>query len=180
MKYFKYLLGIIACLVIGFFLLGMIKPELSYECEIMVEKPIAECWAVSQDETKMADWLAGYQQIKPISGEPGKIGSIADVYFNNEGQEMIIRETITKIEPNESISMLFESDFMNMNYKFSMRSINGQTKIFSNTTAIGNGAISKSIMVLMGSFIKGQEELNLAMLKKTIESNSTIYSLKEN
>jgi len=49
MKYLKYILGIIAILVMVFFLMGVIKPTLSYDCEIMVEKPLAESWAVSQD-----------------------------------------------------------------------------------------------------------------------------------
>ena len=175
MKYLKYILGILAILVIGFFLLGLIKPELSYECEIMVDKPLIESWAVSQDEEKMSDWLDGFQKIEQVSGSPGTVGAISDVYFISEGQEMIVRETITGIVPDESVSMSFASDFMDMDYKLSMTSIDGKTKITSNTTAIGNGMVSKSIMALIGNSIKTQEETNLTNLKKTIEKNSKNY-----
>jgi carbon monoxide dehydrogenase subunit G len=175
MKYLKYILGILAILVVGFFLLGLIKPELSYECEIMVDKPLAESCAVSQDIEKMPDWLPGFQKIEHVSGSPGTVGAISDVHFITDGQEMTIRETITDIVPDESISMSFASDFMDMDYKLTMTAIDGKTKISSNTTAVGNRMVSKSLMALMGNTIKIQEETNLTNLKKTIEKNSKNY-----
>jgi carbon monoxide dehydrogenase subunit G len=180
MKYLKYILGILVILIIGFFLLGVFKAEVSYDCEIMVDKPLAESWAVSQDEEKMSDWLKGFQKVEPVSGTPGTVGAVADVYFITDGQEMIIRETITEIVPDESISMSFTSDFMNMDYKLVMTPVDGKTKLSSSTTAIGNGMVSKSLMALMGSSIKAQEETNLANLKNTIEANSKSYSPTEN
>ena len=180
MKYLKYILGILAILVIVFFLFGLIKSEVSYECEVTVNKSLNESWAVSQDEEKMSDWLEGFQKIEQVSGTPGTVGAISDVYFITDGQEMTIRETITDIVPNESVSMMFTSDFMNMEYQLDMKSINGKTKISSNTTCVGNGMFSKSIIALIGSSIKAQEETNLSNLKKTIEENSKDYFLTEN
>jgi len=178
MKYLKYILVILAVLVIGFFLLGLIKSEISYECETIVDKPLAESWAVSQDKEKMADWLEGFQKVEHISGTPGTVGAVSDVYFISEGQEMSIRETITEIVPDESVSMLFTSDFMNMNYKLAMSSVDGKTKIKSTTTCIGNGMVSKSIMALMGNTMESQEKTNLTNLKKAIEENSKNYFLE--
>ena len=172
MKYLKYILGIIVLLIIGFFLLGLIKSEVTYQCEITVDKPLEESWAVSQDEEKMPDWLDGFQRIEHVSGTPGTAGAVSDVYFITEGQEMTIRETIKDIVPNESITMSFTSDFMNMDYKLAMESVGGKTKIMSNTSAVGNGMVSRSIMALARNSIKAQEETNLASLKKTVENNA--------
>ncbi len=180
MKYIKYIIGIIVILVIGFFLLGVIKPELSYDCEITVDKPLAESWAVSQDLEKMSDWLMGYQKTEHVSGTPGTVGAVSDIYFDSEGQEMTIRETITKIVPDESISMVFTTEFMNMDYTIAMKPVDGKTKISSSTAAKGNGLVSKSIMALMSGSLKKQEETNLNNLKKTIEENSKTYSSNEN
>ena len=175
MKYLKYILGILAILIIGFFLLGLIKSELSYESEITVGKSLAESWAVSQDEEKMSDWLEGFQKIEHVSGTPGTVGSVSDVYFITDGQEMVIRETITEIVPNESVSMTFESDFMDMDYKLDMISIDNKTKINSSTIVKGNGMLSKSLIALMEGSMKTQEDKNLSNLKKTIENNSKTY-----
>ena len=175
MKYVKYILGILGILIIGFFLLGLIKSEVSYKCEIMIDKPLAESWKVTQDEDKLSEWLPGLQKIEHVSGTPGTVGAVSDVYFVEDGQEMIIRETITDIVPEESISMSYENDFMNMDYTMVMTSADGQTKINSSTVAVGNGMISKSLMALMGNSIKKQEETNLNNLKKAIEGNSKNY-----
>lgn len=176
MNILKYTLGILAILFLVFLLLGVIKSEVAYDYEIMVDKPVAESWAVSQDESKMGDWLEGFQKIEHVSGTPNAEGAVSDVYFINEGQEMVIRETITGIIPDESVSMTFTDDFMNMDYTLKMSSVDGKTKINTNTKAVGNSMFSKSIMALMSGSIKAQEETNLANLKKTIESNTKNYS----
>ena len=176
MKYLKYVVGIIALLVVLFLLIGFIKPEVSYDCEIMVDKQLEESWFVTQDEEKMSEWLEGFQKVEQVSGSPGIAGAVSNVYFNADGQEMIIKETIVDIKPNESMKMFFESGFMNMDYELKMAFINGKTKISSSTNAKGNGMFSKSIMALIGSSLKTQEETNLTNLKKTIEANVKNYS----
>ena len=175
MKYLKYILGIIAVLVIIFLALGLIKPEISYDCEIVVDKPISESWAVTQDEEKLKDWLPTIQKIEHISGTPGTVGAVSDVHFDNDGQMMTIRETITDLVPEKSISMTYTSDFMNMDYTLNMADENGKTKIYTSTTTEGNGMISKSMMVLIAGSIEAQEETNLANLKETIERNIKDY-----
>ncbi|MFC0605512.1 SRPBCC family protein [Winogradskyella pulchriflava] len=175
MKILKYIVIVIAILIIGFLLLGLLKPEVAYDSEIVVNKPLAEAWAVTQDEAKMADWLPGFQKVEHVSGTPGTVGAVSDVYFINEGQEMVIRETITNLVPNETIEMTFTSDFMNMDYKLNMAPMDGKTKITSSTTTVGNGILAKSMMALAGSSIKAQEETNLENLKKAIEQNTKDY-----
>lgn len=175
MKILKYILGILALLVILFILLGVFKSQVAYDYEIMVDKPLAESWAVSQDEEKMADWLDGFQKIEHVSGTPNSVGAVSDVYFITDGQEMTIRETITEIIPDESVSMIFTSDFMTMEYTLKMESEGEKTKISTKTVAFGDGMFSKSLMALMSGAIKAQEETNLANLKRTIEENSKNY-----
>ena len=133
---------------------------------------------IIQDEEKLAEWLPGLEKIEPISGVPGSVGAVSNVHFNNEGQTTIIKETITDIIPGESISMTYESDFMNMDYVMTIKDTNGQTQINTSTMATGNGMISRSIMALFGGSIKKQEETNLANLKATIESNTKNYFQK--
>ena len=175
MKYLKYVLIALAALAIGFFAVGFIQSEVSYEIDIMVDKPVEVSWEVAQDPDKMADWLPGYQKSEHVSGTPGTVGAVSDIYFVNNGQEMVIRETITEIKPKESISMVFEDDFMNMDYTLAMSDVDGKTKIKSYTTAKGNGMVSRSFMALLKGTLEDQEVTNLENLKKTIESNTTDY-----
>ena len=175
MKYLKYILGGIGVLFIVFLALGLIKPEIAYNCEISIDKPLAESWAVTQDEEKLKEWLPTIQRIEHVSGTPGTVGAVSNVYFDNNGEVVAIRETITDIVENESISMTYENDFMEMDYTLKMKAVDGKTQINSSTTAVGNGMFAKSLMVLMGGSIEDQEETNLANLKKTIEKNTKNY-----
>lgn len=180
MKILKYILGIVAILILVYILLGVFKPEVAYEDEILVDKPVTESWAVIQDEEKLSEWLPGFQKMEHISGTPGTVGAVADVYFDTNGQKMTIRETITGLVPNESISMSYTSDFMTMDYDMAMSSDNGKTKIQSSTKVRGNGLFSRSMVVLMAGSFRSQEESNLTNLKKTIEQNTKDYSQEGN
>ncbi|MBT8258148.1 MAG: hypothetical protein KJO49_06720 [Bacteroidia bacterium] len=41
-----------------------------------------------------------FQKIEHISGEPGTVGAVANVYFITNEQEMSIKETITDTNEN--------------------------------------------------------------------------------
>jgi hypothetical protein len=170
-----YTLGIISILIILFLIIGLIKPSTSYNCEIMVDKPIEESGYVAQDEERMSEWLEGFKKIEHVSGTPKTVGNVSNVYFTINGKEMVVKRTITAIKLFESVESLSETDFMNMEYRVKMTAIGEKTKISSSTTVKGNGMFAKSLMVFMGGSLKKQEETNLAKLKNTIEANTKKY-----
>ncbi len=130
------------------------------------------CKSGRRETARVAGWIS---KIDHVSGTPGTIGAVSNVYFETNGEIMSIQETITDIVSGESMSMTYTSDFMDMDYKITMTSLDGNTKISSSTVATGNGLISKSMMALIGKSIKKQEETNLHSLKKTIERNTKDY-----
>jgi len=99
MKILKYILFLIAGLIIIFLAMGLLKPEVNYGCEITVNKPLEEAWYVTQDPSKFPQWLEGFKSMELISGEEGQVGSKYKVIVQpGEGQpdfEMI--ETVVAI-----------------------------------------------------------------------------------
>jgi hypothetical protein len=175
MVYLYYTLGIIGILIVLFLVIGLVKPSTSYNCEIMVDKPIEECGYVAQDEERMSEWLEGFKKIEHVSGTPKTVGNVSNVYFTINGKEMVVKRTITAIKLFESMESLSETGFMNMEYSVKMTAIGEKTKISSSTTVRGNGIFAKSLMAFMGGSLKKQEETNLAKLKNTIEANTKKY-----
>ncbi len=179
MKYLKYLLTALVLLALTFVSIGVFKPAVSYDCEVMVNKPAKEAWAVMSDETRMSEWIKGYKRIELIKGEKNTVGAVSNVYVEENGQEMVMQETITKFQPNEAIGMQFSMDgFMDMNYEMSMEEVDGNTKIKTTSTTTGNGFFAKSMVALMGGSMKAQEDENLGNLKKVIEANTKNYFLE--
>ena len=169
MKYLKIILSIIVLLAIIFFGNGLRSPTISYQNEIVVNKSAIEVWTVMADPTKMGEWLPGFIRIEPVSGVPGTVGAVSQLYFIEDGQEMVIEETITKVIPNEEMAMTFTMDFMNMDYEIFFNEDNGQTKILSNSITEGNGLFAKSILSFMTGMMRSQEDENLTRLKAVIE-----------
>lgn len=175
MKILKYLLILIILLVILFFLQGVLKPSISYESKVVVDKSAAETWAVMSDLEKMPKWLKGFKRTEHVSGTPNTAGAISNVYIDQNGKEMVMQETINKIEEEELLDMTFTMDFMDMDYKMVLLESGGKTTITTKSTTRGNGAVAKSIVSLMKGGMKKQEYENLNSLKKVAEENTKNY-----
>ena len=175
MKFLKYTLIVIGVLVLIFFGKGLLTPSISYESEITVDKPVAESWAVMSDESKITEWLKSITKIEPVSGTPNTVGAVSNIYAVEEGEEMVMQETITAIKEQEHMAMTFTMDFMDMDYEISMKEVNGKTKIYTKSITKGNGLFAKSILSFMEGTMKAQEDENLNNLKTVIEGNQKVY-----
>ena len=171
MKYLKYLIILILVLGIAFIAKGMITPSISYETEIVVNKPVQESWAVMSDESNLPKWIRGFKKIEPVSGTPNTLGAVSKVYIEEEGTEMIMEETITALKENEHMAMSFTMDFMNIEYEMFFKDQGGKTVITTKTNTTGNSMIAKSRLSFMSSGMGKQEDKNLNNLKNLIEGN---------
>ena len=179
MKFLKYLVFTILGLVVLFFAIGFIHPSVDYSHEITVDKPLKEAWAVSKDESKFAQWLAGFKSIELISGEQGAVGSKYKVIVvPSEGQpdfEMI--ETIESMKEFEEVVLSFDSDLMRFDQTISHSDTGGKSTIRTDNTVHAKGAMMRSMFAIMGMFggFQKQEAKNLEALKKLINENTTNY-----
>ncbi len=175
MKILKILIAVLALLIIGFFALGFITPSVEYSSTIIVDKPIEEAWAIMADETRVTEWLEDVKRMEPVSGTPNTVGAVSNIYVDNNGEEMMMQETITKYEVPSTIAMTFTMDFMDMDYEMTLKEKDGKVEITSHSKTIGNGAVAKSIVAMMPSAMKAQEDTNMNNLKKVINENTKNY-----
>ncbi len=175
MKYLKIILLLIIVLTVFFFGKGFLTPSITYESQISVNKSIEEAWSVVSDESKVTDWLKSIKKIELVEGTANTIGAVSNIYVVENGQEMLMQETITELVPNDHIAMTFTMGFMNMHYKLSMKEEDGKTRIHTISTTSGNGIFAKSMVSFMTGAMKAQEDENLNNLKNVIEENTTIY-----
>jgi len=180
MKILKYFLYFIIVLALAFFLAGMIKPTIYYGHEITTSKSVKEAWAVTQDDTKYNQWLAGFKSIDLISGESGEVGSKYKVVVNpGDGQsdfEMI--ETLVSIKEFDHVSLSFDSEMMTFEQTISHSEKDGKSTVKTESKVTGKNMIMRSMFALMdlfsGSF-QAQEVKNIEALKVVIEDNMTDY-----
>lgn len=175
MKFLKYLLILIVLLVLIFFGKGLLTPEISYQSQISVNKSIEEAWAVMSDESNLPEWIDGFQKTELVSGTHNTVGAVSNVYVEENGQEMVMQETINAIKAPDHLNMTFTMDFMDMDYDMALSNDNGKTLIVTKSKTTGNGLIAKSMISFMTSAMKKQEDANLSNLKRLIEENTKNY-----
>ena len=180
MKILKVLLYTFLGLVLLFLIIGLLKPSVSYGHEIKVNKPVEEAWAVTQDESKYAQWLDGFQSIELISGEKNAEGSKYKVIVDpGEGQpEFEMIETLVSLKEFEHVTMSFDSEAMDFLQTISFKEEDGLTSVKTDSKVIGKNIMTRSmfaIMEMLGGSFTAQETKNVEALKKLIEENTTDY-----
>jgi len=175
MKILKIVIGFLALLLIVFVLLGFIIPEVSYSSEVVVNKNSQEAWNVMSDEAKLSQWITGYKKSELLSGTPNTVGTVSNIYIENQGQESIIEETVTELVENKVMAMDFSMDPMDMKYRMTFDEQGGKTIIKSSTDVKGNGWFMRSMMALMKGGMQSQEDINMGKLQKLINENQDVY-----
>lgn len=179
MKYLKYLFGIILLIILIFLAMGFIKPTVEYDCEIRIDKPGMEVWAVMSDESKLSEWIQGYKRSTLLSGTANTVGAVTEVIIEENGTEMPMQETITALVPYERMAMNFTMDFMDMDYDMRLESKGDYTIVKTKSKTVGNSVIARSIISFMPSSMEAQELKNLGNLKRLAEENTTNYFSEE-
>ena len=180
MKILKYtILGLLVILFL-IILMGIANPSIGYGHEIMVDKPIKEAWAVSQDDKKYDQWLEGFKSFELIEGEKWKEGSKYKVVVDpGDGQpEFEMIETLVSINDFESVEMHFDSEFMNFEQVMHFTEERGKTSVKTESKVLAKGLMMRSmfaIMEIFGGSFTAQEKKNMEALKKLIEENTTDY-----
>lgn len=180
MKILKYILFALISLVLLFLAVGWIHPSVHYGHEITVDKSVQEAWAVTQDESKYDQWLAGFISMELLSGEKGAVGSTYKVVVNpGEGNpDFEMTETLVDIQEFDHFDLSFDSDMMEFKQRTSFAETDGKTTIKTESEVIGKSMMTRSMFALMeifgGGFTK-QEVENIENLKTLIEENTTDY-----
>jgi len=162
-------------LAIIFFGRGMMTPEISYTSEMTVDKPAKEVGAVMTDASKLPQWIEGFKRAEHVSGTANTVGAVSHNYIDNGGEEMMMTETITAIQPMKKIAMDFSMDMMDMEYEMNLTEKDGKTIIRSETITKGNGLFLQSLFSFSQGGMQAQEDNNMASLKKLVEENTTDY-----
>nr|MBX2872222.1 SRPBCC family protein [Saprospiraceae bacterium] len=180
MKILRYALLAVVALVLLFFAVGLLKPSIQYGHKITVEKPVKEVWAIVQDESKFDQWLEGYQSMELIEGKQNEVGSKYKVVVDpGEGQpEFEMIQTLKEIKEFDSVHLHYDSDFMDMDQRYTFSGSNGQTTFSTQADVRPKGMMMRSMFALMemlGGSFHAQEVENIENLKKVIETNTTNY-----
>ena len=143
-----------------------------YSVSVEVNKPIEEAWEVLMDESKMGEWLTGYKSMELIEGEPLTVGSKHKMIFEERGNDVVLIETVTAIDPPREFAFNLDHELMNVSTRMTLERIGSdRTRLVSDTETRSPKLLWKIIMPFMTPQMKKRNRGDLEKLKAMIESN---------
>ena len=170
MNIIKWVAGILALLLVAFFMVGVFVPTFTYESRISVNKPAAHAFAVFMDDNKRADWMTGFKSIEIISGNRGEVGSKYKLAIEENGELREMEETITAFKENELFAFKLINDVMFVDAEITFVESHGQTTITASNLVEGRNWIWKSLLGLFKGNISNQSQEMYENLQHVIEA----------
>jgi len=165
------LLGIIAAAIIGFIVIGFVKPTYEGTVTVTVNAPVSKTFAVFNDTTNMSKWMNTFKSIKNISGEKNEVGSKWELRYDENGRELVINETVTAFEQDKLFAFDMEDEFAKFHVEIRFEEVNGQTIIWQTSTGAGKGMAAKSMIAIMSGGIQKQQQEMYEKLKTLVENS---------
>lgn len=176
MKALRFLLAAVVLVVAGFFAIGILVPEFSYETTILVDRPVGKAWAVFTDTDRMGEWLEGFRSIETVRGKPGEVGSVYRMTFEERGRPVVFTETVTAYQEEVRFAFTLDHDIMEQDVEVLFeprlgRAGNGDgCTIRQRTTVRGKGLAWRSLLPLMRTGMTGHAMESYRKLREIIEA----------
>lgn len=168
-KILIYVLVVVVLIVAGGIAFGLLNPSVSYEASVEINKPREVVWAYFSDETKMGEWLKGFQKIEIISGNKNEVGSKYKMTFIDQGQEIVMIETLKEFKRPEKFAMHLEHEIMSSDSEITLAEENGKTTLTQKDNAVGSNILWRIMFAAMRSTFIDSSQENLNRLKANVE-----------
>jgi uncharacterized protein YndB with AHSA1/START domain len=166
---FKYTLAGIAAVLLSFFSVGLIHPEIEYESKIAIHASPEKSFQVFTDTSLMHQWLPGFKSFSKISGDPLTAGTKHLLVLEQEGKVYEITETITDVKPNQRYAFDAVNSVLKSSNLLIFEGDSSQTLLTVQTRARGNNLFLRSLFVFTKPLFQQQQDTIYHQLKLTIE-----------
>ena len=165
------LLLLIAGAVVIFFAPAVLRPTLTHETRVMINKTTDEVWDKWTDSKNMGKWIHGFKSIETISGDPMTVGSKYKIVIENEGEVFEATETIKEVVIGEKFAFELDGDIITDDVVVTLVNKGLTTELIQSETITAKGFFWKALFYWMQSSMSEQSQKNLNNLKKFIEES---------
>lgn len=145
-------------------------PEVEYESEVKVQKPLTQAWNVFMDDSLLSQWLIGYKSSEALEGSRNISGSKLKLTMNNSGKETIVVQEITEVKNNECFKFSLSHTLLSSHNEIIFTSLQKDLTVIRGRSKVrAKGLILKSMFPLMKKKLARQNEASFLKLKELIE-----------
>jgi hypothetical protein len=77
--------------------------------EISIDADLDTVWSTFDHPDNMGRWQRNFHSYAHLPGDPGKVGSVSELTFNENGKIVALTETITERRDNNLLTNTYES-----------------------------------------------------------------------
>lgn len=160
---------VLVAVVLFYGIAYLIIPPTEFRVRVEVERPVGVAWHVFADESRMEDWLGGFQSLETIAGEPGEPGSRHRLTFVEDGQEIVFEEKVLSRVDYEEFSFRMTHPMMTGEYNIVFEGIDDRSAIVVDGKVTGEGFF-RPIMPMMRASMVERVTADYERLKRLIEN----------
>lgn len=177
-KILVYVFGFILTCLLGFYIIGLVKPSITYETTININRSTKQTWDVFTNEKLTKDWMIGFEKFEKIKGEPLSANSEFKIHLEEDGQKFIINEKVKNVIPNKLYEFELENGILKNHVKVELKETGPfSTELTSSNHVEAQNWFFRSLFVFFKSQFKEQDEQNLNALKKLVEMDPVVDTL---
>ncbi len=169
-KTLLYVIGFIATCFLGFYVIGLVKPSVTYESTIVINRSAKQTWQVFSNKDLMSQWMPGFVKIENIKGEAMSKGSEFKLYVKENGQDFIMTEKVIELIPEKYYEFELENGILKNHIKIQFKENKPFTTEITQTSEVfAQNWFFRSLFVFFKSQFKEQDEKTMLALKKLVE-----------
>jgi len=166
----KSIAVVIGLLIVAFFALGFIKPEIQVTSSTVINRSPEVVWKVFTDPPRTKQWLTGLQSMETISGAHLEVGSRHRLTFREGNRWIQMDEIVTAVEPGRLYAFNSSMDAMKGSTNVRLMPKDGGTELALESIYGGRSMVWRSILVVMQGTIARREAEDMAKLKALVEA----------
>jgi uncharacterized protein YndB with AHSA1/START domain len=161
---------VIGVLIVAFFALGFIKPEIQVASSTAIGRSPEVVWKVFTDRPRTKQWLTGLESMETISGAHLAVGSHHRLTFREGNRWIEMDEVVTAVEPGKLYAFNSSMDVMKGSTYVRLAPKDGGTELAFESIYGGRSMFWRSILVVMQGTIARREAEDLAKLKALVQA----------
>lgn len=161
---------IVLAILLGFLAMGLIKPEVKYNSEVVVDAPIEEVFTTFNDMDKIKNWIPQITKIETVEEKPEVVGSKYIMTLEQDGQLTEMQEIVTSFQKNKEVGISFEAGIMLKSDVFDFSETPEGTRVTGNHVAKGSTYFARCMFAFFGGMFEEIDQTSLDEFKKYVES----------
>lgn len=144
----KFLTIFILILIIAFFSLGILSPNVEYQSQTTVSGSVEDVFQSYNDIESIGNWIPEIKEVKVLKETQKKEGSVYEMLIDSDGTDVKMKETVLKYSENKLVALRFDTGPMKKNDEFQFEEENGATKITGTHSVEGTNYFYKCMFTM--------------------------------